>query len=433
MPTVPDPLHRRPPVLSPGSGVSLPVRVSGLAAWMQARGASGLAPGEVRLTSGVDAWMEVQEADGRIREGLNFTSCDHLGLCGHRDVREAAAGALLRFGPHSAGPAATAGLHVLAEPLCAGLAELTGLREVTAMPSGWAAGYGAMRALVGRDDVVLLDAHAGGAMREGARAAGAALHPFRHTDLNHLAQRLSRLRAARPRALIVVATPALFPHDGATPELLALRRLTRDYAATLVIDVGQDLGCTGPGGRGELGLQGVDDLPDVIVGSLARTFASNGGFVATGSAELARYLRHYSPAHAGSAALSPPQLAAATAAVRIVRSAEGAARRAALQRAAITLRTALARPWLRPDSPGPILALTFPGEAVAPVAAWLCGEEGVLVTPLDPPNTVRGTSALRLHLMATHEPALLTEVARVLTRSLESGLKHAHSLALRHE
>jgi hypothetical protein len=28
---------------------------------------------------------------------------------------------------------------------------------------------------------------------------------------------------------------------------------------------------------------------------------------------------------------------------------------------------------------------------------------------------------------------LLTEVARVLTRSLESGIKHAHSLALRHE
>jgi glycine C-acetyltransferase/8-amino-7-oxononanoate synthase len=142
MPTIPDPRHRRPPVLAPGSGGSLPGRVSGLAAWMQAREASGLAPGEVRLTSGVDAWMEVQEADGRIREGLNFTSCDHLGLCSHREVREAAAGALRRFGPHSAGPAAAAGLHVLAEPLCAGVAELTGLTEVTAMPSGWAAGWG---------------------------------------------------------------------------------------------------------------------------------------------------------------------------------------------------------------------------------------------------------------------------------------------------
>lgn len=374
--------------------------------------------------------MEVQEADGRVREGLNFTSCDHLGLCGHREVREAAAGALRQFGPHSAGPAATSGLHVLAEPLCAGLAELTGLAHVTAMPSGWAAGYGAIRALVGRDDVVLLDAHVGGAMREGARAAGAALHTFRHTDVSHLMQRLRRLRAARPRALIVVATPALFPNDGATPDLPVLRSLTRECGATLVVDVGQDLGCTGPGGRGEIGLQEVDDLPDVIVGSLARTFASNGGFVATGSVELARYLLHFSPAHAGSTALSPPQLAAAATALRIVRSAEGAARRAALQRAAITLRTALARPLLRPESPGPILALTFSDEAVAPVAAWLCAEEGVLVTPLEPPHTIRGTSALRLHLMATHEPALLHDVARVLTRSLESGIQHAHSLSV---
>lgn len=433
MPSIPDPLTRRPPVLAPGSGAPLPARVSGLAAWMRARDAAGLAAAEVRLAGGVDAWMEVQEADGRIREGLNFTSCDHLGLCSHREVREASAGALRRFGPHSAGPAAAAGLHVLAEPLCAGLADLTGLAHVIAMPSGWAAAYGAMRALAGRDDVVLLDAHAGGAMREGARASGAALHPFRHTDLTHLAQRLRRLRTARPRALIVVATPALFPNDGSTPDLTALRRLTREHQATLMVDVGHDLGCTGPGGRGELGLQEVEDLPDVIVGTLARTFASNGGFVATGSADLARYLRHYSPTHVGSTALSPPQLAAAAAALRIVRSGEGAARRAALQRAAITLRTALCRPWLRPESPGPILALTFPDETVAPVAAWLCAEEGVLVTPLEPPHTVRGTSALRLHLMATHEPALLANVARVLTRSLESGIQHAHSLALGRE
>lgn len=417
-------------MVSPGSGAALSERVSGFAAWARARDAAGLAAAEVRLASGVDAWMEVQEADGRVREGLNFTSCDHLGLCGHRDVREAAVAALRQFGPHSAGPATTAGLHVLVEPLRAGLAEVTGLAHVTVLPSGWAAGYGALRALVTRDDVVLLDAHAGGALREGARAAGAALHAFRHTDLNHLSRRLGRLRATRPRALIVVATPALFPHDGATPDLVALRRLTREHSALLVVDVGQDLGCTGPGGRGELGLQGVEDAPDVIVGSLARTFASNGGFVATGGAELSRYVRQYAPGHAGSAALSPPQLAAAATALRIVRSAEGAARRAALQRAAITLRTALARPWLRPESPGPILALTVPGENVAPVAAWLCGEEGVIVTPLEPPACVRGTSALRLHLMATHEPALLTDVARVLTRSITSASQHAHSLAL---
>jgi len=426
----PDPHTRRPSLLSPGSGATLPARVAGLAAWLRGRDASGLALPEARLASRVEAWMEVHEPDGRVREGLNFTSCDHLGLCSHREVRAAAADALARFGPHSAGPAAAGGRHVLAEPLCAGLAELTGLAHVTAMPSGWAAGYGAMRALVGRDDVVLLDAQAGGALREGARAAGAAVHAFRHTDLSHLQQRLVRLRAARPRSLIVVATPALFPHDGATPDLPALRRLTRDHAALLMVDVGQDLGCTGPGGRGELGLQGVEDAPDLLVGSLARTFASNGGFVAAESAELLRYVQHYSPAYGGSSALSPPQLAAATRALGIVRSAEGAARRAALQRAAITLRTALARAWLRPESPGPILALTFAHEAVAPVAAARCGEEGVVATPLEPPTTARGTSVLRLHLMATHEPALLTGVARILTRSIESGLQHANCLAL---
>lgn len=417
-------------MVSPGSGAGLSERVSGFAAWLRARDAAGLAATGARLASGVDAWMEVQEADGRVREGLNFTSCDHLGLCGHREVRETAAAALRQFGPHSAGPAATAGLHVLAEPVCSGLANLTGLAQINLLPSGWAAGYGTLRALVGRDDVVVLDAHVGGALREGARAAGAALLTYRHTDLEHLARRLRRLRANRPRALIVVATPTLFPNDGAAPDLNALRRLTREHAALLVVDVGQDLGCTGPGGRGELGLQDVEDPPDVVVGTLARTFASNGGFVATGRAELARYLRQYAPSHAGSAALSPPQLAAAATALRIVRSAEGAARRAALQRAAITLRTALARPWLRPESPGPILALTVPGESVAPVAAWLCGEEGVIVTPLEPPASVRGTSALRLHLMATHEPALLTDVARVLTRSITSASQHAHSLAL---
>ena len=80
---------------------------------------------------------------------------------------------------------------------------------------------------------------------------------------------------------------------------------------------------------------------DIVMGSFSKTFASNGGFVATRSRGVQQYLRYFSTAGTFSNALSPIQAAVACKAFEIVDSAEGASRRGSLMRNILSLRQKL--------------------------------------------------------------------------------------------
>jgi 7-keto-8-aminopelargonate synthetase-like enzyme len=307
-------------------------------------------------------------------------------------------------------------------PLAERLGDLTGLRHAFLTASGWAAGFGVLRALVRPGDGVLLDAHAGSAFLEGAAAGTRRVHRYRHLDIDHLGRWLERLRSRSPRAGLFVASPSLFPADGAAPDLPALLAVCRQHGATLILDVSHDLGCIGPGGTGECGVQSVVGAADVIVGSLAKSFASTGGFIAAGNAEAADYLRAYAPSHAFSSAPTPPQVAAASAAAEVIVGAEGDARRAALRRAVIGFRAEFARQGLAlAGAPGPIVTLPVAHESVGRAAVRLCAERALLLTLLEAPAVAPTRAALRLQLMAGHEPALAPEVAASVAAALRDA------------
>ena len=78
-----------------------------------------------------------------------------------------------------------------------------------------------------------------------------------------------------------------------TPDLNAFSDLAREFSATLMVDVAHDFGALGEDGRGQLGIQGALGKADLIMGSFSKTFASNGGFVATRSRAVQQYLRYY--------------------------------------------------------------------------------------------------------------------------------------------
>src|SRR5690606_38337021 len=110
------------------------------------------------------------------------------------------------------------------------------------------------------------------------------------------------------------------------------------FEALLMVDVAHDLGCLGPEGSGILGLQDTLGRVDIVMGSFSKTFASNGGFVASHRREVREYFRYMSPSNTFSNALLPVQLATVIAALKIVRSEEGAQRRQRLQKAVDALR-----------------------------------------------------------------------------------------------
>ena len=197
------------------------------------------------------------------------------------------------------------------------------MEHVTLYPTGWAAGYGAIAAFVRPRDHIVMDYLCHACLQQGAASATPQIKHFIHNDAEDLKARLQSIRAKDARNGIMVITEGLFAMESDAPDLAAFQDACRENGATLLVDVAHDLGALGPGGGGMIAAQGLAGKVDLVMGSFAKTFASNGGFLASHSPAAKQFAKYYGNPHMFSNALSPVQAAVASEAIRIVRSPEG--------------------------------------------------------------------------------------------------------------
>jgi glycine C-acetyltransferase len=192
-----------------------------------------------------------------------------------------------------------------------------------------------------RRDHVLLDNLAYDSLRQGAAASGATVEFFRHLDNDAVRRHLAGVRATDTKNADLVVTEGVFSIDSDTPRLAELLGICREYDAKFMVDVAHDFGALGEDGTGQLGLQGILDEVDFVVGAFSKSFATTGGFLATRSASVHEFVRVFGGPQTSSSALTPVQTAVAGAALGIIRSPEGAVRRKAVAAVAQRLRDGL--------------------------------------------------------------------------------------------
>jgi 7-keto-8-aminopelargonate synthetase-like enzyme len=381
-------------------------KTSGFSAWLDARVSYGGFPFSKRLLKAPGAQTSVRLLDGSVTSGLNFASQDYLSLASHPNIRAAAVEAIDRYGVHSGGAPVLAGAIDLSDKLEAVIGSHLKMPHVLLCPTGWAAGYGAVRGLVRETDHVVIDQLAHNCLQEGAAAATRYLHFFRHLDLNHARIKLAAIRARDPHNGILLVTEGLFSMDSDCPDLAGFVAVCREYGARLVVDVAHDLGCTGPNGTGQLGLQEMLGKVDVVVGSFSKTFATNGGFIATQERDLCNYLRYLSPPATFSSALAPAQVGVALAAFALVRSAEGERRRQDLAKAVQVLRAGFAcRDVEVMGMPSPLVPVFVGRDDVGRIAARLLSKAGIVTNLVEYPAVSRATARFRLQVMSAHDSA----------------------------
>ena len=115
--------------------------------------------------------------------------------------------------------------------------------------------------------------------------------------------------------------------------------LAQRYDARVMVDEAHGTGAIGPDGRGAVAEAGLEDEVDVIVGTLGKALGSYGAYVCCDK-QMAKYLINTARTLIFSTALSPPAVAAAMAALELLR--EQPRRVEKLQRNASVLREALA-------------------------------------------------------------------------------------------
>lgn len=348
----------------------------------------------------------VFDPEGRAANSVNFSSQDYLSLSTHPDIAEAAIKSIHDFGVHSAGSPMIIGNTRISVELERQLSEFLGYEHVLLFPTGYAAGFGAIIGLIRSYDYIVMDRLTHACLQQGAVAATTNIIKHEHLNVSAAEQALRKIRTTMSDKGILVISEGLFSMDADSPDLRSLQDVCRVYGATLLVDVAHDLGSTGPDGRGQIGLQGLSGEIDLVMGSFSKTFASNGGFIATNSRNVYEYLRMYASSYMFSNALSPIQTAIISAALKVVRSKEGEERRSQLFTVINALRSRLAYHGIHCYGlPSPIVPVAIGSEAKSRIAHKLLRECQVAASVIEFPIVPLNEARFRMQVMAEHSIA----------------------------
>jgi 8-amino-7-oxononanoate synthase len=353
------------------------------------------------------------------RPVLLLCSNNYLGLADHPRVREAAAEAAMRYGAGSGASRLVSGNMTIHRRLEEQLAAFKHAETCLLFGSGFLANAGVVSALAREGDVVFSDALNHASIIDGCRLSRAETFVYDHCDVDHLEW---GLRQAEGRGSLIV-TDGVFSMDGDVAPLLAIVELAQRYDARVMVDEAHGTGCVGPGGRGLVAAYGLEDEVDVIVGTLGKSLGSYGAYVLCDQ-QMAKYLINTARTLIFSTALPPPAVAAAMAALDLLR--EQPRRVDKLQRNAHVLREALGESGITVAAGDtPIVPLIVGDAGAAVKASELALEQGIFAQAIRPPTVAPGTSRLRLAVMASHTKSELREAARALTASLPASAREA--------
>lgn len=400
-------------------GAHLIERTRPLGRWLEQRIGLGTWPYSRSLETSPDTTARVQSSNGVTVEGVNFGSQDYLGLASHSSVHDAAIRALADYGPHSAASAILQGNTGLSRRLERALAEHISAEHVLLFPTGWAAGFGTIVGLVRPNDHVVLDQNSHACLMQGARAATDKHTFFRHRDTEDARRKLRKIRAKDRENAILVVTEGIFSMDSDCPDILALQEVCREFDAVLLVDVAHDLGASGPRGTGQLGIQGTLGKVDLVMGAFSKTFASNGGFLATNHESVRHYVSIYGGSHAFSNALSPIQAGIVLEALRIVRSVEGDQLRARAAANIRRLRDSFEAEGLECyGQPSNIVPVGVGCERLAKWTGRALEENGLIANLVEYPAVARGRARFRFQVMASHTPEQIDHGVSIFRRAL---------------
>jgi len=348
------------------------------------------------------------DLDGR--PVLNFSSNNYLGLAAHPALADAARRTVEATGLGAGASRLIVGNHAVHEELERELARFHDVEAALLFNSGYQANVGVIQALVADEDEVFSDELNHASIIDGCRLSKARVAVFPHGDLAALE---GMLRTSRARRRLVV-TDALFSMDGNRAALAELDRLCAARGAWLMVDEAHALGVVGPGGRGlsaEVGAR-----PHVLVGTLGKAFGSFGAYVA-GEHRLIRYLINRSRSFIFTTALPPAVAAASLAAVRLAAGPEGEARRRRLGDRIEQLRRELSAEGIPTRSDSQIQPIIIGEDGATMAASEGLLASGVFAQGIRPPTVPRGTSRLRVALMADHTASDVSTLVAALART----------------
>jgi 5-aminolevulinate synthase len=346
------------------------------------------------------------------REVVIWCSNDYLGMAQHPKVIGAMVDVAARMGTGAGGTRNIAGTnHPLVE-LERELADLHAKPAALVFTSGYISnetGIATIAKLL-PNCLLLSDALNHNSMIEGVRQAGCEKQIWRHNDVGHLEELLKASGPERPKLIVF---ESLYSMDGDVAPVHAICDLAERYGAMAYCDEVHAVGMYGPRGGGICERDNAMARVDVLEGTLAKAFGCLGGYIAA-STTLIDAVRSYAPGFIFTTALPPAICAAATAAIRHLKTSSWERERHQDRAARVKAVLNAAGLPVMPSATHIVPVLIGDAEKCKAASDLLLAEHGIYIQPINYPTVPRGMERLRITPSPYHDDALIDRLAEAL-------------------
>lgn len=323
-------------------------------------------------------------------------SNNYLGLCDDYRLKKAAIDAISQYGVGSGGSRLTTGSYDIHRELEKKIASFKGTEASLVFNTGYMANVGIISALCGRNWVIFCDKLNHASIIDGCLLSGAKLIRYKHCDMNDLLDKVNKYK--KINSLIV--TDGVFSMDGDIAPLPHILKIAKENNLMTMVDDAHATGILGKNGSGTCSYFNLDNQIDIMMGTLSKSVASEGGYAA-GSKDLINYLKNSARSFIYSTALSPATIAVSIKALEII--AKDEERRFNLLKMSNWFQHELKAAGFNViETQTPIIPIMVgPADKTVEFSRDLLNS-GIYIPAIRPPSVPEGTSRLRVSLMATH-------------------------------
>ncbi|KAJ8679501.1 hypothetical protein QAD02_015288 [Eretmocerus hayati] len=325
-----------------------------------------------------------------------WCSNDYLGMSRHPKVTSAVHEALDNFGAGAGGTRNISGNSTAHEMLEKRLAQLhqkeAGLLFSSCFVANDSTLFTLAKSLPGCH--IFSDAGNHASMIQGIRNSSVPKHIFRHNDVGHLEELLSKVDKNIPK---IVAFETVHSMTGDISPHEKLCDVAHKYGALTFVDEVHAVGLYGHHGAGIGERDWSLDKMDIISGTLGKAFGNVGGYIVS-SAKLIDMVRSYAAGFIFTTSLPPTVLYGALASINVLASDEGRSLRATHQKTVAYMKSNLSDaglPMIPSDSH--IIPIKVGDPLVCnAIADTLLKEKGHYVQAINYPTVAKGEERLRL-------------------------------------
>jgi len=354
---------------------------------------SGLYNEVPTLGSAQGSWIEVNG-----KRVLNLCSNNYLALANDPRLVEAAKRAIDEYGIGPGAVRSIAGTMDLHVELERKLAAFKGAEAAISMQSGFLANQATIpNACPDAEDAIITDELNHASIIDAARLTKARRLIYRHNDIADLKAKLADAKGARRK---LVVSDGVFSMDGDIAPLPQIVEAAEEAGAMVMVDDAHGEGVLGKHGRGIVNHFELEGRVHFEVGTLSKAFGVVGGFI-SGDAETIDFLRQKARPFLFSSALTPPDVAAAIAAVDILSESDLLVKKL-WENTATLVREMKAMGFDTGVTATPIVPVMLGEAPLAQQFSKMLFERGVFAKSIGFPTVPRGKARIRVMNSAAH-------------------------------